>query len=197
MWRGEAVADYQAIMAVSKAVLELLRRNYEPKDFNFTELVFEVFQAKDFSKKTIDSGVSLFMYRIFPNGSHRTPSGRIDVTGRRHRTQLAVDLHFLLTAWGNDASLQHSIAGWMIRTLEDTPILPANLLNTFVADVFRPEETVEIIMGEMDTEVMVRLWDSLLENTFQLSVPYMARNVWIESRHFVKEGGLVQTREFG
>ena len=39
------MADCRAIMAISKAVLELLRQNYEPKDFNRTELVFEVFQA--------------------------------------------------------------------------------------------------------------------------------------------------------
>jgi hypothetical protein len=173
----------------------MLRANCTHDDFD-RDLVFEVFLAKDFSKKTIDAGVSLFLYRVFPNTSHRTPAGRMSETGKRYRTQLPLDLHFLLTAWGKDASLQHKIAGWMMRTLEDSPILPAGLLNAIGPEVFRPDETVEIILGQLDTEVLVRIWDMLLENSYQLSVPYVARDVRIESEKFLTQGPPVQERTF-
>ncbi len=191
------MADYRAIMTVGKAVIELLRSNYSQNrdDFNH-ELEFDVYRAKDFSTKPIIAGVSLFLYRVFPNGTQRTPSGRIGPNGQRYQTQLPIDLHFLLTAWGQDASLQQKIAGWMMRTLEDMPILPASLLNSAVPDIFRPDETVEISLAELDTEILVRMWNMLLEIDYQLSVPYIARNIRIESTQIIAPGEPVQERTF-
>ena len=42
----------------------------------------------------------------------------------------------MLTAWAEDPSLQNTIAGWMMRTLEDTPTLPSTLLNAVWSEVF-------------------------------------------------------------
>jgi hypothetical protein len=84
-----------------------------------------------------------------------------------------------------------------MRTLEDTPILPAGLLNVVVPDVFRPDETVEISLTELTTEDMLRLWDMLIQqDAYQLSVPYVARNVRIESAQFLTTGQPVQERTF-
>src|SRR5215813_3237760 len=113
------MANFRAIAAVCDAVIYLLQTSYRPEDFN-NELEFKVYLAKDFSKP-MAAGVSLFLYRIFHNGSHRIPNGRIGPNGQRVRTQLPLDLHFLLTVWGKDASLQNTVAGWMMRILEDTP----------------------------------------------------------------------------
>src|SRR5438309_398907 len=142
------MADYRAITIACEAVMYLLRTSYQPEDFNNNELEFRVYLAKDFAQP-MTAGVSLFLYRVMHNGSHRTPSGRLGPQGERYRTQLPVDLHFLLTAWAQEASLQHTIAGWMMRTMEDTPILPVSLLNAVTPDVFRPDETVEISLTEL------------------------------------------------
>ena len=72
----------------------------------------------------MEQGVSLFLYRVYHNGGARSPAGRTLPDGRRQRTRLPVDLHFLATAWARKASLQHEIAGWMMRVLEDNPVLP-------------------------------------------------------------------------
>jgi hypothetical protein len=190
------MADYRAIAAVCDAVRYLLQTNYKPEDFNNIELEFKVYVAKDFSQP-MTAGASLFLYRVFYNSNHRTPGGRVGPDGQRYRTQLPVDLHFLLTAWGKDASLQHTIAGWMMRTLEDTPILPVSLLNAVAPNVFRPDETVEISLTELTTEDMLRLWDTLLQNNvYQLSVPYIARNVRIESAQSLTIGPVIQERAF-
>lgn len=188
------MANYRAIAVVCESIIHLLRTNYKPEDFN-NELEFRVYGSKDFEQSML-SGVSLFLYRIFHNGIHRVPSGRIGSDGRRYQTQLPVDLLFLLTAWGQDASLQNTIAGWMMRILEDTPILPGGLLNSVAPDVFRPDETVEIVMAELTNEEMFHIWQSLVENSYQLSVPYIARNVRIESSRPLTEGQLVQERTF-
>lgn len=189
------MADHRAFAAVSEAVLALLRSNYQPEDFN-NELDFRVFLARDFGSSPLQSGVSLFLYRVLPNGTYRSPAGRLDENGRRFRHQLAVDMYFILTAWGGSASLQHTVAGWMMRIMEDTPVLPAGLLNSVIPDVFQPDESVEVMLADLSTEDLLHVWETLVQNTYQLSVPYVARNIRIESRLLQGAGEPVQQRTF-
>ncbi len=190
------MADFRAIATATEAVLQLLRSEYRREDFNQETLEFKVFTAKDFAKP-LTAGVSLFAYRIFPNGVHRTPAGRATPDGRRFPALLPVDLHFMLTVWGKEASLQHMIAGWMMRVLEDHPIFPAALLNAVSPGVFRPDETLEVSLTELTNEDLLRIWETLVQNVYQLSVPYVARVLRIESRRPLAAGGTeVQERAF-
>lgn len=189
------MASFEAVAAVSSSVIHLLESQYLPADFEDNQLEFKVYVAKDFATP-MDAGVSFFLYRIYPNGTHRTPSGRADQFGRRYRTQLPLDLHFLLTAWAKDASLQHTIAGWMMRVLEDTPSFSAGLLNSTYDNVFHPDETVEISLTELSTEELFRIWEVIGEKAYQLSIPYVARTVKIESRLLTGDGDVVQERAF-
>lgn len=182
------MADYRAVMAVGEAVMNVLRSSYRPEDFN-TELDFRTFTARDFGQSTIQNGVSLFLYRIFPFGVHRTPAGRLDAQGRRMQTILPVELHFLLTIWAQEASLQHAIAGWTMRTLEDAPILPAGILNAAAEGSFRPDEMVEIGLAELSNEDLLRIWEVLGLNSYQISIPYLARPIRIESTQPRLEAG--------
>jgi hypothetical protein len=186
------MADYQAIWTVCHAIRNLLRDTERPESLG-DNLEFEVYLAKDFAQP-MSVGVSLFLYRILPNGTHRTPTGRIGPGGRRFQTQLPLDLHLLLTAWGKDASLQHAILGWAMRALEDTPVLTSAHLSAAGQDVFKPEETVEISLAQLRTEDLLRIWDTLVQNVYQLSVPYVARNVRIASTRLVSAGQPVQIR---
>ncbi len=173
--------------------MQLLRSNYDADDFN-QELEFKVFTARDFANP-ISAGVSLFLYRVVPCGVHRTPPGPIQIDGSISETLLPVDLHFMLTVWGGEASLQHTIAGWMMRVIEDHPICPAALLNAVIPASFAPDETVEICLAELTNEDLLRMWDTLVQNVYQLSVPYLARIVRIQSiRRRQHGGGLVQER---
>lgn len=173
------MADYRAVATVPETVLHYLRSNYRAEDFD-QELEFKVFTARDFTKP-LNAGISLFLYRVFTNGTARTPPGRMTPDGRRSPALLPLDLHMLLTVWGREASLQHTVAGWMMRTLEDQPVFPASLLNATTPGVFRPDETVELSLTELTNEDLLRIWDSLVQNVYQLSVPYVARGVRIES----------------
>ncbi len=128
------------------------------------------------------------------NSVQRTPPSRPGPGGRLRRTQLPLDLHFLLIPWAKDASLEQVIVGWMMRTIEDTPILPAGILNTLTADVFGPDETVEIVSGQISNEELFRIWD-VLPIDYQISVPYVARVVRIDSELDLREAGPVLTRE--
>jgi hypothetical protein len=186
------MASYPAIASTCEAVIRLLRASYVPALFNDAALDFQVYVADNF-QQPMDQGISLLLYRVYHNGQ-RTAPGRL-VSGRRQRPMLSLDLHFLLTAWARSASRQHEIAGWMMRVLEDNPTLPANLLNAYRADVFGADESVEVTLGELSTEDLFRIWEVMINHIYQLSVPYVARVVLIESSELTEDRAAVRWRE--
>jgi hypothetical protein len=187
------MATVSSIAATTEGIVRLLRSSYNPADFNNAALDFQVYVADDFLKP-MDEGVSLLLYRIYHDGTHRTPAGRMLPNGQRAHTKLPLELHFLLTAWAKTASLQHEIAGWMMRTMEDHPVLFPSLLNTYKPDVFFPDETVEITLAQLSVEDMFNIWDVLIRHVYQLSVPYVARVVRIDSALGEISGAEVQER---
>jgi hypothetical protein len=187
------MASTSAISATTESVIRLLRSSYNPANFNNAALDFQVYVAYNF-QAPMDEGVSLLLYRIYQDGSPRTPPGRMQPNGQRGRTKLPLELHFMLTAWAKQASLQHEIAGWMMRTLEDNPIFPASLLNSYKPDVFFPDETVEVSLSQLSIEDMFNIWDVIIRHDYQLSVPYVARVVYLESSQTTIETPPVQQR---
>ena len=86
-----------------------------------------------------------------------------------------------------------------MRELENTPIIPAGVLNSTGPenDVFRAEETVELICDPLPLADMINLWETLKPKSNRpLSVNYVARMVAVESRVELHEYAPVQTRAF-
>jgi hypothetical protein len=187
------MASYRAIGATCEGVLRMLRQAWSLALFNDAQLQFEVYTTKDFATP-METGVSLFLYKAGRNELQRTPPARPDSQGRPRRPQLPLNLYMLLTPWAKDASLEHEILGWMMRTIEDTPVLPAGLLNSRIAGVFEPEETVELVPGDLTYEELFRIWD-VLPQDYHISVPYVARVVRIDSQFEVAGAGPVLTRQ--
>jgi len=187
------MATYQAVGATCEAIMRLLQQSWRSELFQGADLQFKVYRTRDFATP-MDAGVSLFLYRVTVNSVQRTPPARPAPGGRLRRTQLPLELHFLMTPWAKDASLEQLILGWMMRTLEDTPVLPAGILNTVISGVFDTDETVEIVVGQLTNEEMFRIWD-VLPISYQISVPYTARIVRIDSELDRREAGPVLTRE--
>lgn len=188
------MSGHAAIASTLEAVARLLRAAYDPAEFNGAVLDFQVYVSDDFTHP-MEQGVSLFLYRIYPNGAARAPQGRLLPDGRRQRTKLPLDLHFMATAWARRASLQHEIAGWMMRVMEDHAVLSAELLNGPRPGVFHADETVTLSHTDLSVEDTFRIWETVIDHAYQLSVPYVARTLEIESPR--TEGwGRVQERVF-
>lgn len=188
------MATYRAVEATCEAVVRLLQQSWRSDLFDHTDLQFAVYHTKDFDNP-MELGISLFLYRVTVNSIQRTPPAKPGPGGQLRRPQLPLDLHFLLMPWAKSASLEQFLLGWMMRTLEDTPILPAGILNTpTTPDVFEAEESVEIVPGQLSHEEMFRIWD-VLPAKYQISIPYTARVVRIDSQLERREAGPVLTRE--
>ena len=175
-----SMANYRALSVTCDTVARLLEASYGPALLEGTPLQFEVYGTKDF-QEPMKAGVSVFPYRVLSNGTFRSPpSKRVTAEGVRYPPQMALDLHFLVTAWGPTASLEMSILGWALRVLEDRSVLAAALLNGVSPGTFHDDESVEVIPGDLPMEDMMRIWDGLPRD-YQTSVPYVARVLRIES----------------
>lgn len=162
---------------------------------------FAVYQSDDFSNpdstRHIASGASVFLYRALPNLSHRTPTGNLSPNGQRHYSKLPLDLYLLITIWGNNPSTQNRLLGWVVRILEDYSMIPASVLNIGSATpIFEDSEAVELLLSEMDGEELLQLWDMLGEDKlpYQITIPYLVRNLVLESRRVMPVGEPVQVR---
>ena len=100
----------------------------------------------------------------------------------------------MLTAWAKTATVQHEIAGWMMRTMEDNPLYYPSLLNSYKPDVFFPDETVEVSLAQLSVEDMFNIWDVMIRHVYELSVPYVARVVQIDSTLSYPQGSPIQER---
>ena len=188
------MADYRGIEGASEALVNVLRMSYDVDDFGI-DLQFQVYVSDDFLNP-MAAGISIFLYRVSVNGNHRTPSGRPAPNQMKFPTKLPVDLHYLMTIWARDSSMQHRIAGWMMRLLEDTPIMPFGLLEAVSPGVFQPDEMLEILLSDMPNESMFSLWETLGQTKYQLSIPYTIRHLALESTRLMPAGGPVQERQF-
>ena len=193
--RGD-VASYNAVAATTKAILGLLEDAY-PRDL-FGKLAFGAVHASDIAGDTaIDDGFTLCLYRVGVNGTLRNLPPRLAEDGTRYKPSLPLDLHYLLTPWAANAETQQRLLGWGMRAIEDTPMLPSGLLNKYLRepDVFRADETVELVADPLALADYTNLWDKL-KPRMQTSMTYVARMVLIDSDLALRDGRAVQTRRF-
>lgn len=190
------MATYRAIEAASSAIAALLDDTFEPDDFSGEDLDFVVIDGGDFAEG-LPTGAGVFVYRIEVDGARRHPSGRLDPAGRRELPKLPVDVHLLVAVSAADAGTKLALTGWIMRKLEDHPVLPPGLLNREAGDdpVFRADETVELTVDEVSHEELLHLWEVLGAARFDVVLlPYRLPNLLIESSLSVTEAAAVQER---
>lgn len=131
-------------------------------------------------------GVTVLLYRVDFNKTMRAAWSAVgNADGRGY---LALDLHYLLTPWADNAEHQHMIIGRAMQALERTPVLagptlysPALPLPDYASE---PQtavtDSVQIMLEEISTEALMRTFDSL-PTDYHLSVPYVARVVRIDT----------------
>jgi hypothetical protein len=141
----------------------------------------------------MDTGFSLMLYRVGINANLRNLPPRRDENGRRVRPSLPLDLHYLLTPWAIKADTQQQMLGWAMRFLEDRPVLPAGIVNSYVAGAFRDEEAIEFVCDPLPVTDFFNLWEKLKPG-MQTSVTYVARMVLLDSLLEMGDYREVQTR---
>lgn len=186
------MATYQAIEATCEAIVHLLQQLWQRNPPDQSSLQFSVYTTVDF-EQPMEAGVALFLYRVTVSNVQRTPSAKPGPRGYPQRPLLPLDLHFLLIPWAKTSSLEQILLGWMMRTIEDYPILPSGLLNLAISNVFDADETIEIVFGSLPNDELFRIWE-VLPGKYHLSVPYTARIVRLASENNSYENPIVQVK---
>ncbi len=152
--------------------------------------------------------INLFMYQATLNPAWRSagPPAR-DASGRRMANPpLALDLHYLLTAYGSQNFHAEMILGYAMQLLHETPILPRDEINrillahaeranddfsaTGLADQL---EQIKISPAHLNTEELSKLW-SAFQSRYRPSAAYEVSVVLIESSRPVRAPLPVLTR---
>jgi len=121
-------------------------------------------------------GLSILLYRVdFDKAMRASWAAVSSEDGRAH---LPLDLHYLLTAWGDNAEHEHRVVGRTMQILERPGGLSGPLLQP--GGDWTAGESVQLYLEDMPTEDLMRTFDSL-RCEFRLSIPYIARVVVVSS----------------
>jgi len=158
--------------------------------------------------------LNLFLYRTSPNqGWAQVGLPGFDGNGTRvSRPPLALNLHYLLTAYGTSDFQAEILLGYAMHLLHERPVLdraairraldpsplgPSILPPAFQAltssDLADQLESVTLTQEPMDTEEMSRLW-SAIQAHYRPTASYLASVVLIEARRPVRTPLPVLTR---
>lgn len=182
------LAGFAAIAAAGKSIERFLNAAFTdvpPIAGKSTHAVLT--RTTDFEFKNIATAIgspalSVYLYRADFNKTMRASwSGIGSQDGLAH---LVLDLHYLLTAWADNAEHEHCIIGRAMQALETTPVFGGPLLDP--SGQWAPNETVSMVLEEISTEAVMRTFDSL-PTDYRLSIPYIARMVRIDSLKRVQE----------
>jgi hypothetical protein len=174
------MAGFRSVGAVGKSIEAVLNAAFvgdPPVTSHATHAVLIRTDDLDLSAGSLISptpALSILLYRVDFNKTMRpswSSMGSID--GHSH---LPLDLHFLLTAWADNAEDEHQIIGKAMQTLETVGALSGPLL--YPSGGWEPGEAVQVYLEDMATDDLMRTFDSL-QCDFRLSVPYIARIVTI------------------
>ncbi len=152
-------------------------------------------------------GVNAYLYQVMPNAALRNS----DLPTRRAGGELiqapraALDLHYLLTVYGNEAELEpQRVLGSVVRTLHAQPLLSRQLIRatinnstfSFLADSNLADdiESVRFSPLPLTLEELSKLWSVLLQTTYVPSIAYVASVVLIEKEESVQAALPVRER---
>lgn len=145
-------------------------------------------------KGSPETGVNIFLYRVAPLNWRNA-----DLPGRRSngelikRPQMALELNYMLTFYGNESELEpQRLLGSVIRTLNSQPILTQSMIESTVldanyryledSDLQEQIESIKFMFLPLSTEDLSKTWSVFFQTPYSLSVAYQASVVLIEGQ---------------
>ena len=170
------MANIRALHSVGESIVTFLNNTY-PGGAGMPACRFQLVSSGYLDAQTEGENgvVSLFLYRATVNEHLRQQ--RPDRMSPEQAAPLGLDLHFLLSAWFDNAVDELVSMAWAMRQLHQHPILDASSLSPDGG--WSPEEVIQLIPSELSTEDMMRIWDAL-KPSYRLSVSYIARRVRVD-----------------
>lgn len=138
-------------------------------------------------------GVNVYLYQASPNTSWRNedlPSRREDGTAIQ-RPRAALDLHYLLTFYGDEKRLEpQRVMGSTLQVLHSQSILSRQQIQKTVqsvdylrdSDLAQAMELVKFTPVPLSVEELQNLWSGFFQSPYSLSVAYQGSVIFIEGK---------------
>ncbi|MFI2632308.1 Pvc16 family protein [Streptomyces collinus] len=177
-----------ALAHVTQALALLIEDNLPPD----IDIAVKVEPRKPPADPPAEPTITVFLYQVTPNTSQRNndlPARAADGTLVR-RPAAALDLHYLISAYGEEAELVgQRLIGSVVRTLHETPVLPRDIIELAGrrphlggSDLADAVQRVRFTPTVMDVDETSKLWGMLHQTPYTLSVVYQAVLVLIDGR---------------
>jgi hypothetical protein len=172
-----AVAGYAGVSAVGTSIERLLNTAFaatQPIPGQTTRAV--LIRTEDLDRtngaQLNRPALSVLLYRVdFTKSMRSVLAHRAADDGLAY---LPLDLHYLLTAWADNARDEHLIVGRALQVLERFGMLSGPALDSVGG--FDAQEAVSVLMEDLTTDDLMRTFEAL-EVDFRLTLPYLARVV--------------------
>jgi len=162
--------------------------------------------APDIIQKSLGSGsgdqlqVNLFLHQVTPNAAWRNvdlPSLAPDGKTRLRNPPLALDLHYLLTAYGAGDCEAEALLGYAVQFMHETPILAREQIRTALANLpttipfsgllaasglADQIEMIKITPATLGRQELAWLWTALKAD-YRPTFPFQATVVLIQAQH--------------
>jgi hypothetical protein len=138
--------------------------------------------------------VNLYLYQVTPNAAWRSADLPTRNSGGQlvQRPQVAVDLHYLLSFYGDEGQLEpQRLLGSVVRTLHARPVLTRPMIRSTVANpaffflaASNLDEAIELVKFtplSLSLEELSKLWSVFFQTAYTLSIAYQGTVVLIES----------------
>jgi len=198
-----------AIASVTAVLRDLLNNGLVNHDVQATVGSASVSATSpDRIDKDEPSRLNLFLYQVSPNASWRNV-GLPSRNGNGERISnppLALNLHYLLTAYGVADFHAEILLGYGMQMLHETPVLTRNAIRAalappgpdnlplFTSELAEQIEQIKIIPEIPSTEEISRLW-SALGAGYRPTAAYQVSVVLIESKQTTKSALPVRARK--
>lgn len=190
---------HDAIAAVSMTLQRLLAERMAPAPHSVTPPVVTIGAPPETTDELESPQVNLFLYRVCENAALQSePPRRRGQRGGFGKPPLALDLHFLLTAYGQsntdsagpqpavrDEIIAHQLLGDAMRILHDYAILTPSIRDKrggsiLEAPLGASPERVKLTLQPLSLEDLSKVWTAL-SRPFRASAAYEATVVLIDS----------------
>ncbi len=169
----------------------------------------------DLDSQNQQSRLNVFLYQVTPNASWRNAGlpSRNSNGDRLTNPPLALNLHYLLTAYGALELHAEILLGYGMQLLHETPVLTRSAIRTalappsqvtggnlppqlqalFTSELAEQVEQIKIVPETPNTEEISRLW-SAIGAPYRPTAAYQASVVLIESKQPTKSALPVRAR---
>jgi Pvc16 N-terminal domain len=182
------MSNFLAVATVTEALRQFIARSLVP-DITFA---VEVLTQKPPAEPPPNPTITVFMYQVTPNAALRNqdaPTRGPDGTVLT-KPQAAIDLHYLVSFYGNEAELEpQRLLGCVVRSMYEGPVLSrvdidaaAQVPHLAGTDLAASRQRVRFTPTHLDLDDLSRLWSMLFQTPYVLSVPYLASLVLLDGR---------------